>query len=78
MNLLELKAERVRNGKSIKDMADALDITYDAYIRKEKGEVGFSTDQIIITTRELNLTAELINKIFFDDKLPIGVQEKTG
>lgn len=78
MNLLELKAERVRNGKSIKDMADALDITYDAYIRKEKGEVGFSTEQIIITARELNLTAELINKIFFDDKLPIGVQGKTG
>lgn len=78
MNSLELKAERIRNGKSIKDMADALGITYDAYIRKEKGEVGFSAEQIIVTSNELCLTADKINLIFFDCRLPIGAQEKTG
>lgn len=72
MNTAELKAERVRSGKSIKDMADALGLTYDAYIRKEKGDVRFNTDQILIVTNELRLTSELVNRIFFDDKLPSG------
>lgn len=76
MNANELKAERIRKGKTMKEMADALSITYDAYVKKERGSAGFSAEQIVVVTYLLDLNADLINRIFFDNKLPIGRKRK--
>lgn len=75
MNPVELKIQRMRKGKSIMQMAEALGLTYDGYLRKEQGRVGFSMEQIVIMTEVLELTADLINIIFFDNRLPIGSME---
>ena len=78
MNGLELQAERVRKGRSRRDIAEKLGLNYDAYLRKEKGYSRFSPQQIIIVSKELELTADKINMIFFDNQLPIGRKRKTG
>ena len=78
MNPRELRAERIRKGKRACDLSSAMGITEDAYRKKEKGEVGFTPDQIIVVTRELDLSADMLNAIFFDKKLPIGRRKKTG
>lgn len=72
MNSAELKAERIRHGKRARDMAGALGITYDAYVKKERGTTGFNTKQIIIVATELQMTMEMVNRIFFDSRLPRG------
>lgn len=72
MNARELKAERIRKGKSVQDMADALGLTYYGYLAKEHDGSRFNQDQILTVALELNLTAELINRIFFDCRLPLG------
>ncbi len=72
MNTTELMVERIRSGKTRRDIANALEISYDAYRRKEAGLVSFNPDQIIVVATELGLTAGKINLIFFDMKLPIG------
>ncbi len=72
MDVRELKAERIKKGKSARDMANAMGLTCDSYNKKEMGRIGFSPEQIIVVARELELDADMINRIFFDDRLPIG------
>ena len=40
--------------------------------KKERGDVGFSDGEKVIIVRELNLSAEQVNAIFFDGNLPLG------
>lgn len=72
MNTKELKGQRIRKGKSQTDMANALDITLESYQRRERGKTKFSPEQIAIVARELEFPIKITNKVFFDDKLPIG------
>lgn len=78
MNGLELMAERVRKGRSRRDIAEKLGLNYDAYLRKEKGFSRFSLPQVVIVSQELELSADKINLIFFDGQLPIGKKRNTG
>ena len=41
-----------------------------SYAKKERGDVKFSDEEKIIVARELDLTSEQVNSIFFDSSLP--------
>lgn len=71
MDTLELKIARMRKNKSAKDMALAIGKSAASYNKKERGEVRFSNDEIAAVVRELDLSPEQANAIFFDDNLPI-------
>lgn len=71
MNQLELEYARRRKGKSKEDMAALIGKSVVSYGKKERGEVGFSDEEKVIVARELDLTPEQVNVIFFDGGLPI-------
>lgn len=71
MDAMELKIARIRKKKSAKDLAFAIGKSTASYNKKERGEVRFSSDEITTVTKELELTPEQVNAIFFDNKLPI-------
>ena len=71
MNQLELEYARKRKGKSKEDMAALIGKSVVSYGKKERGEVGFSDEEKVIVARELDLTPEQVNVIFFDGCLPI-------
>ena len=68
---MELKIARIRKKKSAKDLAFAIGKSTASYNKKERGEVRFSSDEITTVTKELELTPEQVNAIFFDNNLPI-------
>lgn len=70
MNSLELEYARKRKNKSKEDMAAAIGKSAVSYAKKERGEVKFSDEEKVIVTRELDLTSEQVNAIFFDGNLP--------
>lgn len=71
MDAMELKIARIRKKKSAKDLAFAIGKSTASYNKKERGEVRFSSDEIATVTKELELTPEQVNAIFFDNNLPI-------
>lgn len=71
MDAMELKIARIRKKKSAKDLAFAIGKSTASYNKKERGEVRFSSDEITTVTKELELTPEQVNAIFFDNSLPI-------
>lgn len=70
MNRLELEYARKRKQKSKADMAAAIGKSVVSYSKKERGEVGFSDEEKVIIARELDLTVDQVNAIFFDGSLP--------
>ena len=70
MNRLELEFARKRKQKSKADMAAAIGKSVVSYSKKERGEVGFSDEEKVIIARELDLTGDQVNAIFFDGSLP--------
>lgn len=70
MNRLELEYARKRKDKSKADMAAAIGKSVVSYAKKERGEVKFSDEEKVIVARELDLTHEQVNAIFFDGSLP--------
>lgn len=70
MNRLELEYARKRKDKSKADMAAAIGKSVVSYAKKERGEVKFSDEEKVIVARELDLTSEQVNAIFFDGSLP--------
>ena len=71
MDAMELNIARIRKKKSAKDLAFAIGKSTASYNKKERGEVRFSSDEITTVTKELELTPEQVNAIFFDNNLPI-------
>ena len=71
MDAMELKIARIRKKKSAKDLAFAIGKSTASYNKKERGEVRFSSDEITTVTKDLELTPEQVNAIFFDNNLPI-------
>lgn len=69
MNTSELRAERIRQNKSVEYMAKVIQKTSDAYAKKERGVVKFSPDEIAAVSNDLALSPEKMNLIFFDSKL---------
>ena len=70
MKSMELKIARMRKKFSQQDMADAISKSLVSYSKKERGEVKFSPDEIVILSDKLGLTMEQTNDIFFDNNLP--------
>ena len=70
MNQLELEYARKKKGKSKEDMAAAIGKSVISYSKKERGEISFNDDEKHIIVRELGLTPEQFNAIFFDGSLP--------
>ena len=70
MNQLELEYARKRKGKSKEEMAAAIGKTVISYSKKERGDINFNDDEKLIIVRELDLTPEQFNAIFFDGSLP--------
>ena len=70
MNQLELEYARKRKQKTKADMAAAISKSVASYAKKERGEIRFSDDEKIIIARELDLTGDQVNAIFFDGSLP--------
>lgn len=70
MNRLELEYARKRKDKSKADMAAAIGKSVVSYAKKERGEVKFSDEEKVVIARELDLTPEQVNAIFFDGNLP--------
>lgn len=67
MNLSKLKDERIKNFFTQHTLARKLGIGKSSYCRKEKGEVPFTLKDIKIIKKELGLTIEQIDDIFFQD-----------
>ena len=72
MNTSELRAERIRQGKSVDYMAEVIGKTNDTYSKKERGYVKFSPEEMVAISNDLLLTPAMFNLIFFDSKLPFG------
>lgn len=72
MKTNELKAERVRQGKTRKYMACLIKKGVDTYTKKENGKVKFTTDEVVTVANDLDFTFDKFNDIFFDGKLPYG------
>lgn len=71
MNSLELEYARKRKNKSKADMAVAIGKSEVSYAKKERGEVKFSDEEKVTVSKELELTTEQFNAIFFDGNLPM-------
>ena len=67
MNLDKLKDERMKNFFTQHTLAQKLGIGKSSYCRKEKGEVPFTLKDMKILKKELNLTIEQVDDIFFKD-----------
>lgn len=52
------------------DMALAIEKTLDSYAKKERGEIEFTTAEMVLVTKKLNLSASEFSAIFFDSQLP--------
>lgn len=72
MKLLEIKACRVRQGISVHEAAQAIDVTDDAYRKKERGDTKFSPSEIPILANLFAMTAAEVNDYFFNGELPNG------
>lgn len=70
MNTLELEYARKKKGKTKKDMAEVIGKTLISYQKKEHGDVKFTDEEKVIVAKELGLTSEQVNVIFFDGELP--------
>lgn len=69
MNTLKLKSMRVGKGYTQTDVAQKLGTTTKTYCDKENGKKEFSLREIIVLAIILDLDLQLVNQIFFDEKL---------
>lgn len=72
MNALKLKSLRVEKGYTQADMAEMIEKSNDSYAKKERGEVEWTPNEMIIVAIALDMTYELFNYIFFDNRLPFS------
>lgn len=72
MNTSELRAERIRQRKTVAYMAKVIQKTGDAYAKKERGVVKFTPEEIAAVSNDLALSSDKVNLIFFDSKLLFG------
>ena len=70
MNKLYMEYVRKKKGKTTRDMAALIGKSPVSYGKKERGEIKFSDDEKVIVARELELTQEQFNYLFFDGNLP--------
>lgn len=61
----ELKAEIIRNGFSVKKIADAIGVKESTFYRKLRGDTQFKQCEILALKLTLDLSNDDINDIFF-------------
>lgn len=76
MNRNELKAERIRQGKSSSYMGNLIGKSENSYAKKEKGQVKFTPDEMVLIATDLRLSPNQFYAIFFDSKLPFSNNEE--
>ena len=69
MNVRELKAEMVRQGKTTEELCGALGISKSAWFRKMSGTSQFDQGEISVLRSELNLDAQQTITIFFAENV---------
>lgn len=67
LNAIELKVARTRKGYTQEYVASSLGISTVAYSKKERGESGFSPEQIKTVAKVLELDQDQVNTIFLTD-----------
>lgn len=67
MNAIELKVARTRKGFTQEYVASCLGISTVGYSKKERGESGFSPEQITAVARVLEMDQDQVNTIFLTD-----------
>ncbi|CAM2998644.1 helix-turn-helix transcriptional regulator [Hathewaya histolytica] len=72
MNINLLKSQRVKNGLTQKDVANTLDIDVTTYSKKENGLISFKASEIKELKYLLKLTPEIIDEIFFINKVELN------
>lgn len=72
----EFRAEVVRNGMSLEDVAKAIGINYVSLHRKMNGTSDFYRGEIEKIVRLLNLSGEDVLRIFFAKQLAFSQVEK--
>ena len=72
MNNELLKKARNQANLTQKEVAEKLWIATKTYNRKELGIIDFTRKEILKLIHILNLSSKEINKIFFNEQLPIG------
>lgn len=72
VNLIELKLERIRQGKTQADVAAGTSMTPTMYGQKERGETDISVDEACEVATSLELSDEKVLFIFFNRGLPNG------
>ena len=65
----ELLAEIKRQGKTVKCLCEALDISTSSFYKKIKGVSEFTRREIVEIKHYLNLTDEKLRRIFFVEKV---------
>lgn len=67
LNAIELKVARTRKGFTQEYVASSLGISTVAYSKKERGESGFSPEQIKAVAKVLEMDQDQVNTIFLTD-----------
>ena len=70
LNAIELKVARTRKGFTQEYVASSLGISTEKKKKKERGESGFSPEQIKAVAKVLEMDQDQVNTIFFDGQLP--------
>ena len=67
-----LKGERIRLGKTLKEVSEALGIGLAAYREKEAGIRTFTFEEIVCISKLFGFSAYQVNDCFFAGQLPVG------
>lgn len=70
MNTRELKAQMARKGIRNVDLAKIMGISAQSVSLKANGYNPFMLKEVLCVAQALDLSMDLVNRIFFDDKLP--------
>lgn len=66
MNYPELKAALARKETSVSELAEAIEISKQAFYNKISGKSEFKNSEIVAIAEHLGLTGDDVNAIFFD------------
>ena len=69
MNSRELRAERMKQNKSVEYMANVIGKNPSSYRKKERGKVAFSIPEMVAISNDLRLSPARFNAVFCDSKL---------
>ena len=67
-----LKGERIRLGKTLKEVSEALGIGLSAYREKEAGVRTFTFEEIVSISKMFGFSKNQVNDCFFAGRLPVG------